>query len=201
MNEAWAAVAWRRPELFDSVVGSSTCLETLPHSYPNPAHLWAPSVLDLWRYTSPFYASRETISSVQRLYPRILVFRLCLPSHQWLPIHQTCLPVSCPACPGRALTWHCPLSSIWCPKENEIFQKIPKKRIIALDLEVDAESKCKPFSLAVSQIHSENLCSHLAVAHFLIPGSGLPGTGCDAKVFLLFVLVVIVAPSAVLHSP
>ena len=111
-------------------------------------------------------------------------------------------PVSCPACPGRALTWHCPFSpTIWCPKENEIFQNIPKKRIIALDLEVDAEIKCKPFSLAVSQIHSENVCSHLAVAHCLIPGSGLPGTGCDAKVFLLFVLVVIVAPSAVLHSP
>lgn len=84
---------------------------------------------------------------------------------------------------------------------NEIFQKIAKKRIIALDLEVDAKIKCKPFFIGSFQ---DTFCKCLVPTWLWLIFSdwrvGLPGTGCDAEVVHLFVLVVTVAPSAGPHS-
>lgn len=80
-----------------------------------------------------------------------------------------------------------------------MFQRDPRKKTIALDLEMDAEIKCEPFSLAISQIHFERVLFPPGCGSFSqSQGSGVPGTGCDARVFLW--LVVIVPPSAVLQS-
>ena len=186
------------PSALTQLGESSTYLKTPPYSYSDPALLWAPSFLDLCLSgnTQVSFMLHMRPSQVQR----ILVFKLHQSSDQWLRVHQapsSCLPPCLPRCvsPGTVL---CLVGSV--PERRKYSRRYPKHRSIALYLEVDAEMKCKTFSPAVSQIQSENVCSHLTVSRFGIQVSELPGTrGPDARVLLLFALVVIVAPSAVLH--
>lgn len=172
------------------------CFEAVSHSSTNPALLWALSILDPCPPVThkPFPCfTFPCFSSVQSHHLQDSNLKLHLPSLFSDSLYtKTHLPGSCLTCPGRGLTWHCPLSQIQCPKVNEIVWMDPRKRIIALDLETDAEIQCEPFSLAFSHIHFEMLFSHLAVAHFLrhrtrdfralgrvIPGFSFAWFGCD----------------------
>ena len=113
---------------------------------------------------SLFPASRETISSVQNLYPRDSGPQAMLTPCSMIP-HTPNLSFC-------FLPWTCfnlaPSSfSNKCLKINEILQKIPKiPRIIAIDLDVDAKMKCKPFYWQFPKYILKTPCSHLAMAHF-----------------------------------
>lgn len=98
------------------------------------------------------------------------------------------LPAPGLACPRHALTWHCHLYQIQDPKVNEPFPRDPRKRIIAVDLHMDTEMRCKTFSLADLHIHSENILFSPGCGSFAqSQGLGLPGTRSDAQVLLCLI--------------
>ena len=174
----WAARAWRSPKSSDSVGGE-------PHLFENsspqllqrcpPLSFICPRHVPLWQHTGLFHASHETISSAERLYPE--ESSLQTPPVLW-PVTSCTrprLPACRPACCRSVSPGTVPSLLGSVPERMKYSRRYPKKRSIALYLEADAEMKCKPFSPAVSQIQSENVCSHLTVAHFQTV-SELPGT-------------------------
>lgn len=132
------------PSALTQLGESSTYLKTPPHSYSDPALLWAPSFLDLCLSgnTQVSFMLHMRPSQVQR----ILVFKLRQSSDQWLRVHQapsSCLPPCLPRCvsPGTVL---CLVGSV--PERRKYSRRYPKHRSIALYLEVDAEMKCNIFT-------------------------------------------------------
>lgn len=83
MKEVQAAIAWRLSKASDSVGGGPTCFKALSHSSPNPALLWALSVLDLCSPATykPFPCFTQTFSSVWRHHPQDFNLKLHLPSY------------------------------------------------------------------------------------------------------------------------
>lgn len=148
------------------------------HSPPNPALLRAPSILDLCppgtHKPLPCFP-RDLLmckSTTRRVQPQA---RCPILSDS---VHQN--PTS--SCPLPCLPWACSnlaFYQIQCPKVNEMLQRDPRERIVALDLAMDPEMKCKAFPLADSQIHFENI--------LFSPGCGSFALAPDPKARFSFV--------------
>ena len=189
------------PRALTQLGESATCLKTPPHGYSNAALLWASSSLDmcLSGNTPVFFMLHMRPSQVQRdSTPRNLVFRPHQSSDRWPLVHQapsSCLP---PRLLQVCLTGHCPLPPRECPRGWNIPEGTQKRGASPFIWKWMLRWNVNHFHLQFPKYSLKMSVPTWLSLIFRLSQNFLALTGRDARVLLLFPLVVIVAPSAVL---